>query len=197
MHKHHTRSLLGVTQFEKRSCKETSLMVSPNWEGRWKWLKNFDILYLLGYLSVTKGMAGWEYMGHRPFHLPGPLLSGLLSAAAWEMLWTQGVENFCPSDILWRLLQGGGRRLSVELQEAASSPLRRTLRGGAGERTKCGWEASKASEDSMHWPQPSASFWFFSWGRKGEDRRRPPGWGRMCGWKRSSLSTVKLTPVAA
>ena len=33
-------------------------------------------------------------------HLPGPFLSGFLSAAAWEMLQTQGVENFCPSDIL-------------------------------------------------------------------------------------------------
>lgn len=37
---------------------------------------------------------------------------------------------------------------SDKLQEATSSPLPRTLRGGAGKRTKCGWEASKASEDS-------------------------------------------------
>jgi len=176
------------------SLKNRVVKRCPWW---WKWLQNFGILYLLGYLSETKGKAGRECMGHRPFHLSGPFLSGLLSAATWEMLWTQGVENFCPSDILWRLLQGGGRRLSVELQEAASSPLHRTLRGGAGERTKCGWEASKASEDSTHWPQPSASFWFSSWGQKGEDMRRPPGRGRTCGWKRSILSTVKLTPVAA
>lgn len=58
------------------------------------------------------------------------------------------MENFCPSDILQRLLPGGGRRLSDKLQEAASNPLCRTLKGGAGNRTKCGWEVSKASEDS-------------------------------------------------
>jgi hypothetical protein len=62
---------------------------------------------------------------------------------------------------------GEGRRLSNKSQEATSSPLCRTLKGGAGQRTKCGWEVSKASEDWLHWPQSSISFDFSPGGRGG------------------------------
>jgi hypothetical protein len=36
---------------------------------------------------------------------PCLFLSGFLRTSPWEMLQPQGMENFCPLDILWRLLQ--------------------------------------------------------------------------------------------
>lgn len=44
---------------------------------------------------------------------------------------------------------GEGRRLCDKNQEVTSSSLCRTLKGGAGERSKCGWEVSEASEDPV------------------------------------------------
>lgn len=97
MHKHNTRSLFGAAQFEKGSCEEMSfyeLMTSPNSGGQVKMISEF--LHLLS-TSSPECDNGHSKAG---LHLPGPFLSGFLSAAAWEMLQTQGVENFCPSDIL-------------------------------------------------------------------------------------------------
>lgn len=66
-------------------------------------------------------------------------------------------------------------------QEAASSPLRRTLGGGA--RTKCGWEVSKASEDFSNLPTSALDFSPGGW--KG-NLKRPPSRGA-CERERSIL----------
>lgn len=86
--------------------------------------------------------------GHRPFHLQRLFLPSFLSAGSLGNARTSGCGKLLSSKHPLETPAGGGRRLSDKLQEATSSPLRRTLKGGAGQRTKCGWEVSKASEDS-------------------------------------------------
>lgn len=83
-------------------------------------------------------------MGHRPFHLQGPFLKMLQPKKCYNVrVWKTFVPQTSSRD-------GSEKKEGAFLtsQEAASSPLHRTLKGGAGKRTKCGWEVSKASEDS-------------------------------------------------
>lgn len=110
--------------------------------------------HLLSILSLEcdKGnsMAVGQFrgMGHRPFHLQSLFLPGSLSAGSLGNARTSGCGKLLSPKHPLETAAGGGRRLSDKLQEATSSPLRRTLKGGVGQRTKCGWEVSKASEDS-------------------------------------------------
>lgn len=80
-------------------------------------------------------------------------------------------------------------------QEAASSPLRRTLKGGAGTRTKCGWEVAKASQDARFTDLGSQlAFDFLPGDARGEDMKRPSR--ASVNEKKSILSMVKLSLVA-
>lgn len=62
--------------------------------------------------SVTQGPRAGRpgcradpHLGHRLFHSQVFFLAGFLSMLGLGMLQAQGVEHFCPSDILWRLPQ--------------------------------------------------------------------------------------------
>lgn len=119
--------------------------------GRWKWFQSLGIPYQLCHLNVTKGTL---WLSYNPVYGP-QAFSPSRSLSLWFP------KCCCLSNAT---TSGCGKLLSLRhplesapkekegafltSQEAASSPLCRTLKGGAGKGTKCGWEVSKASEDS-------------------------------------------------
>lgn len=77
-----------------------AFIVSPDSGGEDDF-QNFSIFYLLCHLGVTKGKARL-WCSRVTSRIPSSMASSVLTA--WEMLQLQGVENFCPSHILQRLL---------------------------------------------------------------------------------------------
>lgn len=116
-------------------------------------------------------MAPLAYSSHMqgPWAISPPhrFLLGFLSAAAWEMLQRQGVENFCPSDILWTPAR---RRKAPFCRAAGSSlqPSRQDTRRWGREENKMWMGGVRGIWGLLHWPQPSVSFWFLSWGWRSE-----------------------------
>lgn len=88
---------------------------------------------------------------------PSAQATSFLTSAVPSSLASQGLQpEKCYERRVWKTFvpqtssrdSGEKEGASLTRQEAASSPLRRTLGGGAGRRTKCGWDVWKASEDS-------------------------------------------------
>lgn len=97
---------LPAIQLQKENCVEivaNEFMVSSNSGGENDCTISASSINLATWMwqKGTLWLSCNPVHGHRPCHL-----QGFLSAATW------GCGNFCPPDILWRLGQGEGRRLS-------------------------------------------------------------------------------------
>lgn len=144
---------LGITQ------NPLSISYSLVWnrEFRGHWLpyeasiwSRLEKIFRICHLSVTKGTqtvaVGQSHtwvMGHFtpkafPHWLPkyGEPGSASISGCGSPLSLTHPLET--PT--------GEGRRLCDRNQEVTSSSLCRTLRGGVGKRSKCGWEVSLTTE---------------------------------------------------
>lgn len=97
----------------------------------------------------TAWLQGRPTPGSQAISLPSLFLAGFLSVLGLGMLQAQGVEHFCPSDILWRLPQekeGASRQESGSHFQVAPRDTER--RGGREIKTWMdGAEVSKASGD--------------------------------------------------
>lgn len=156
--------LPGYTVSKGQSCGDGPLWVYGfSRLRRWKWFQNSGIFYRLCHLSVTKGTI---WLSYNPVYGPqafSPSRSLPQSAAAQEMLQPQGVENFCPSDILWRRQRGEGRRLSDKSGSSLQSSPQDTQRWGREENKMWMGGVKGIWGFPLHWPQPSVSFHVFSW----------------------------------
>lgn len=97
---------------------------------------------------VQHGWSAAQCMGHRPLHLQSLFFYGFLSAVSLG----NGTTSGCGKLLSRRHpLEAPTRRRKAPFWQASGSDLQSspqdTQRWGR-ERTKCGWEVSKASEDS-------------------------------------------------
>lgn len=86
--------------FETGNLVDTGSLTRPPFYPDW-----ICCLSVTGHTGRTAWLEDRPIPGSQAISLQSIFLTGSLSVVSLGMLQPQGVENFCPSDILWRLLQ--------------------------------------------------------------------------------------------